>query len=472
MISPMSKERFARWFLHYRTVWLILFDGCAASVAWLSMAWLRTSLLTDLGPLNPFHVYLQAWPWLVLAWLAVCWITGLYGRGIELFGLRQVRAIMVAVLLFAGCAMSLGFITKQAWDLGRSVVLMTVAANAVVLPVSRVCFELACAVVWRQGHGRMRTVIVGCGPLAQTVWDRLVSRPLSLHQVLGYLAPAQTQENVWAERQWLGPPKDLAQLAALHHLDEVCFADPDLQEEVILDIIAQCQARKLRFRVASADLFQVYTNQSVDLEEVDGVPVVTLANGAPGLVYFSVKRLTDLACGALLLVCMLLLWPLISYALHRRLKGSILFKQSRAGLYGRPFTMYKFRTMFEDVEEYDHAPIGPGDPRVVPGVGAWLRRTSLDELPQCLNVLKGEMSLVGPRPELPFLAVRYQPWQRRRLSVKPGITGLWQILGRKDLPLHSNLEYDFYYIHNQALMLDLTILLKTIPVVLFGKGAY
>ncbi|MCU0612831.1 MAG: sugar transferase, partial [Candidatus Eisenbacteria bacterium] len=101
-----------------------------------------------------------------------------------------------------------------------------------------------------------------------------------------------------------------------------------------------------------------------------------------------------------------------------------------------------------------------------------LRRTSLDELPQVLNVINGTMSFVGPRPEMPFIVARYQGWQAQRLNVKPGMTGLWQIMGRKDLPLEENLEYDFYYIRNQSILLDITILLRTIPTVFLGKGAY
>jgi len=111
------------------------------------------------------------------------------------------------------------------------------------------------------------------------------------------------------------------------------------------------------------------------------------------------------------------------------------------------------------------------DPRVT-RVGRFIRRTSIDELPQLVNVLKGEMSLVGPRPEMPFIVAEYDDWQRRRLSVKPGITGLWQILGRKDLPMHANLQYDFYYIRNRSLTLDLSILLRTIGVVLSRRGAF
>jgi lipopolysaccharide/colanic/teichoic acid biosynthesis glycosyltransferase len=127
--------------------------------------------------------------------------------------------------------------------------------------------------------------------------------------------------------------------------------------------------------------------------------------------------------------------------------------------------------MHVEAKQYDIAPTSDFDPRVTPA-GRWLRRTSLDELPQLINVLRGEMSLVGPRPEMPFLVAQYEPWQRRRLDVQPGITGLWQVIGRKNLPLHLNMQYDFYYIKNQSFMLDLEILFRTIPAVLKGKGAF
>jgi lipopolysaccharide/colanic/teichoic acid biosynthesis glycosyltransferase len=117
------------------------------------------------------------------------------------------------------------------------------------------------------------------------------------------------------------------------------------------------------------------------------------------------------------------------------------------------------------------APQAGDDPRITP-VGRWLRRSSLDELPQLWNVLRGEMSLVGPRPEMPFIVAGYDEWQRRRLTVKPGLTGLWQILGRKDLPMHANLQYDFYYIRNRGVALDLSILLRTIGAVLSRRGAF
>jgi lipopolysaccharide/colanic/teichoic acid biosynthesis glycosyltransferase len=122
-------------------------------------------------------------------------------------------------------------------------------------------------------------------------------------------------------------------------------------------------------------------------------------------------------------------------------------------------------------DPYSEAPQDETDPRVT-RFGRLLRMTSLDEIPQLINVLKGEMSLVGPRPEMPFIVLNYQEWEKARLRVKPGLTGLWQVAGRKNLPLHFNLEYDFYYVKNQSLALDLEILLLTVPAVLLGRGAY
>jgi lipopolysaccharide/colanic/teichoic acid biosynthesis glycosyltransferase len=133
--------------------------------------------------------------------------------------------------------------------------------------------------------------------------------------------------------------------------------------------------------------------------------------------------------------------------------------------------MYKLRTMRSDVDAYAGAPRSRDDARIT-RVGRWLRETSADELPQLMNVIKGDMSLVGPRPEMPFIVAGYDEWQRRRLSVKPGITGLWQILGRKDLPMHENLQYDFYYIRNRSLALDISILIRTTGVVLARRGAF
>jgi lipopolysaccharide/colanic/teichoic acid biosynthesis glycosyltransferase len=187
--------------------------------------------------------------------------------------------------------------------------------------------------------------------------------------------------------------------------------------------------------------------------------------------YEPLKRAFDVV-GAL--VGLVLTAPLIAWCALRTMQtspGPPFIAQDRIGRNGETFRLYKFRTMAADVDLYAVAPVHGQDPRIT-DYGRWLRGTSTDELPQLVNVLKGDMSLVGPRPEMPFIVDGYDEWQRRRLSVKPGITGLWQILGRKDLPMHENLQYDFYYIRNRSLSQDLSILLRTISVVLLRRGAF
>ena len=149
----------------------------------------------------------------------------------------------------------------------------------------------------------------------------------------------------------------------------------------------------------------------------------------------------------------------------------VLFHHVRVGKNGRRFLMLKFRTMHIATPALADAPRTQDDARIT-RVGRFLRRWSLDELPQLWNVLRGDMSLVGPRPEMPHLVERYLPWQRLRLRVRPGLTGLWQVLGRKEIPLHHHLEYDLYYVHNVSLWLDAAILWKTLPEVLSGRGAF
>lgn len=183
------------------------------------------------------------------------------------------------------------------------------------------------------------------------------------------------------------------------------------------------------------------------------------------------KRFFDIIFSLLGLIILSPILLMIAVLIRLTSKGKAIFSHERAGKNDKIFRLYKFRTMYEGVKDQELAPNSPQDPRIT-RMGKFLRRTSLDEIPQFWNVLRGEMSLVGPRPEMPFIVKNYTALQRKRLLIKPGMTGLWQILGRKDLPLHENIELDFYYIRCQSLFLDFVILFKTIFVVISGKGAY
>lgn len=200
------------------------------------------------------------------------------------------------------------------------------------------------------------------------------------------------------------------------------------------------------------------------------------------LAYVTGKRLFDLAVGFLVFVFAIPIVPLIALMIKLDSPGPVFYRQDRIGRSGRPFRFYKFRSMYREADrrraelEGRNEQEGPvfkmkADPRITP-VGQFLRRSSMDEIPQIINVLRGEMSIVGPRPPLPVEVARYQPWHRRRLDVKPGITCLWQIAGRSQIGFDEWMRLDMEYLRTRSLRTDLTIFLKTLPAVMARRGAY
>jgi len=219
----------------------------------------------------------------------------------------------------------------------------------------------------------------------------------------------------------------------------------------------------------------------IEIEELEGIPFLTFTTTPSNETQLALKRLLDVAISMMLLALTLPALVIAALGIKLSSPGSVLFKQERIGLNGRSFLLYKFRTMIEDAHErrgevsHLNEMSGPvfklkDDPRVTT-IGRILRRFSLDELPQLWNVLKGDMSIVGPRPPIPEEVASYHRWHRRRLSMKPGLTCLWQISGRNNIDFDRWMQLDLQYIDNWSPALDLKILLRTIPAVLLGRGA-
>jgi exopolysaccharide biosynthesis polyprenyl glycosylphosphotransferase len=219
----------------------------------------------------------------------------------------------------------------------------------------------------------------------------------------------------------------------------------------------------------------------MELLEFEGFPLLSFSTTPTNEVLLLVRRIMDIFISSIGFVFALPVMTLSAILIKWTSPGPIFFKQERCGLNGRTFTMYKFRSMVDNAEQLRfelealNEMDGPvfkssRDPRITP-VGKFIRRFSIDEFPQLYNVLRGEMSLVGPRPPLPQEVSKYERWQRRRLSMKPGLTCLWQISGRNEVSFEDWMKLDLTYIDNWSLLLDLKILLKTVPVVLLGKGA-
>ena len=331
----------------------------------------------------------------------------------------------------------------------------------------------------RHGHDLRRVIVVGNGEQAFDMVARLARRA-----DLGYHVVEMIQLDPRGDGSGAGSAAVLGRietLAASRPIDEVFVALPlDCAQPLVRALVSLCEEQGLTVRLASSVAELIFARAQLD--EVDGRPVITLFSGPPVSLALLGKRLLDLS--ASLAACTLLFPVLLVVAIAIKLdsRGPILFAQERVGLGGRRFRLYKFRTMIEGTDRLQaeleplteaHGPVFKirNDLRVT-RVGRWLRHLSLDELPQLVNVIKGDMSLVGPRP-LPLRDVRRidQRAHKRRFSVKPGITCLWQVNGRA--PEFENwVKSEMEYIDNWSLGLDVKILLKTIPAVLSGRGAY
>jgi len=332
-----------------------------------------------------------------------------------------------------------------------------------------------------RGIGVARVIIVGAGEVGRTVMRTIVARPELGYQVVGFVDdnPEKGQTDIGRFRA-LGPTNNLARLIEEEAVDEVIVTLPWMYHRKIMGIVRECERRQVRARIVP-DLFQMSLSH-VDVDDLGGVPLISVRPVGFERGALVVKRAMDVLGALVGLTLGAPVLALIALAVRLDSPGPVVFRQTRMGVDGKTFNMYKFRSMREgaetELERYRELNEADGplfkirdDPRLT-RVGRFLRRTSLDELPQLWNVLRGEMSLVGPRPPIPAEVSRYMEWHKRRLEVRPGMTGLWQVSGRSLLSFDEMVLLDIYYIENWSLWLDLKILLRTVPQVLFGSGAY
>lgn len=331
----------------------------------------------------------------------------------------------------------------------------------------------------KRGLGVERVLIVGAGELGRAVMRTFVARPELGYHVVGFVDDNPTKSDLGRFRA-LGGLDNIEALLKEERVDEVIITLPWMYHRTIVRLVRAGETLGVRARVVP-DFFQLSLSR-VDFTDLDGIPLMGVKEIAIPRVGRIVKRLMDLVVAiASLLVAAL---PMLIIALLIRLEspGPAIFRQVRVGEHGKLFHIYKFRSMRVGAEEEKkhlkalNEATGPlfkikDDPRMT-GMGKFLRRSSFDELPNLFNVLRGEMSLVGPRPALPEEVAQFEPWQKQRLEAPPGLTCLWQVSGRSDLSFDEGCLLDIYYIENWSLGLDLTILLRTLPRVLMREGAY
>jgi exopolysaccharide biosynthesis polyprenyl glycosylphosphotransferase len=355
------------------------------------------------------------------------------------------------------------------------------ALIVIYLGVSRAVWGFVLTRLRRHGVGVARVLIAGAGEVGRTVIRTILARPELGFQIVGFVDDHVGRRSTdLGSLRALGPIDNIPTVLDSHSVDEVIITLPWSDHLRILRIVQLCEARGVRPRIVP-DLFQMSLT-SVDVNDLGGIPLISTKPPSLRGANLVVKRIFDLAIGVPLMLVGLPVMAVLATLIKLDSSGPVLFRQTRIGMHGRPFDFYKFRSMRHGAdEEVDllldrNEASGPlfkirDDPRRT-RLGSFLRRTSLDELPQLFNVLRGEMSLVGPRPPIPKEVEQYQDWHKQRLTARPGMTGLWQVSGRSDLSFDEMVLLDIHYIEHWSPLMDIMIMLRTIPKVVSGDGAY
>ncbi len=363
----------------------------------------------------------------------------------------------------------------------RLIFVYTAALMIVLLGMARLVRRAILGYLRRRGTGVDRVLIVGSGELGRRVMRNLAAQPEQGYQVVGFVDddPEKAATDL-GRTPALGTTADVPRLLREQEVDELIITLPSSAQPKIMRLVEECLEAGVRPRLVP-DMYQMSLS-GVAVEEVAGIPMLSPYETRLSPSAATMKRGTDVLGSALLLLVLSPLLLLVAVLIRLDSPGPAIFSQLRVGRGGRTFHVYKFRSMVQNADALKEAmrdlneAAGPmfkirDDPRVT-RVGRVLRKTSIDELPQLWNVLRGDMSLVGPRPALPEEVAGYREWHRMRLNAAPGITGLWQISGRSDLPFDDMVLLDLYYIENWTPLLDFSIMVRTVPKILFGEGAY
>jgi len=421
---------------------------------------------------------LPLWIYLVVPplWVLVFLVASVYDPKRIYKIVDELQTVSLASLLAALLCAGLFFLFFR--DFSRWLFATFFVLNIIFLFGWRVIARLSWRILQIPAEER-RVLIVGAGDLGRRVGELVNEYDWDGLSLIGYLDdnPHTLQQD---KIPVLGKIHDARRIVIQKKINDVVIALPQRAYGKVNDLVHDMHDLPLLMRVVP-DYYSLSLYQAT-VEDFAGVPMINLRDPALNDVQRSVKRIFDLLIGGILMLFILPMLCAVALAIKLDSKGPTFFRQQRVGENGRLFGMYKFRSMIAGAETMqeqltstdEHGNIvykRKDDPRVT-RVGRVLRRSSLDELPQLLNVLIGDMSLVGPRPELPMMVRQYEPWQHKRFAVPQGMTGWWQITGRSDKPLHLKAEDDIYYIQNYSLWMDIYILLKTPWVVLRGIGAY
>jgi exopolysaccharide biosynthesis polyprenyl glycosylphosphotransferase len=494
--------RAPRWIVPTVKVSLVILDALAAAFSFIaaftvregvsafeSGSWLWSDRFAPYGALLVLIVGIRL---LTLRYVDLYRIRGEFSFVDD--GVRVFRATAIGSLLIVAAAfLYRGGFAFRSFSYARSVFVVDFVLALVSIGLIRVVMRGVQSAVRKRQINLIPTLVVGRGTEASLFISEMRDRPALGYRVIGVVdikpvdgRDATVYEGVPVISTLDGLPDAIRDSGA----NEVIIADPNVNGEALFDVMIRCGRRRgVEFRIAPS-LFNCLPRKT-EIDQIGVLPMIRLFREPLSSSSRILKRFFDILISALAIGLLFPLWLLIALLIKLDSKGPVFYTQERVGMDGRLFLVFKFRTMKAGVDseahrEYQRAFIAGraeanlgddnrptykllADPRIT-RVGKLLRRTSLDEVPQLLNVLMGDMSVVGPRPPIPYEVEAYELWHRKRLDMKPGLTGLWQVSGRNRLPFEEMVRLDLFYIENWSLLLDLKIILRTGLVMIGGEG--
>jgi len=437
-------------------------------------------LSEEYGPLAPFQRYFSLIFIVLPVWSFLFYYFGLY-ESQRTKSFRNETWKIAKISFWGTLLLMAGVFSLKADFISRLFILIFGATSFLFLFLERLILRKTLRYFRKKGYNYRNIVIVGTGRRARDLAEVIYKNKQWGLRLVGFVSDqSETRVESIGKSPVLGTVADLPQMLQDDVIDELIFAISRKRLEDLEEIFLLCEEQGVRTRIAVN--FFPHMIAKVHLDELHGIPLLTFTTTPYSEGLLMAKRLFDVAVAFVLSAVLFPGLVLIALLIKVTSEGPIFFRQTRVGLNGRQFVLYKFRSMLKNAEEMKEGMEhlnemgGPvfkiaDDPRATP-IGRFLRRTSLDEFPQLYNVLRGDMSIVGPRPPLPEEVEKYERWQRRRLSMKPGLTCLWQINGRNKInDFKKWMELDLHYIDNWSLKLDLKIFIKTIFAVLIGRGA-
>lgn len=433
---------------------------------------------------------------MVLVIYIFCFIyNNLYKRNIILSKTYQIYLLLKS-LIISGilCFLIIAIYNVNffAWR-GKDLILLFFLCNIPLFLLSRLIIAKGIFIFFAKRNVFKRNLlIVGGDQAGRKVFKSLSRDKVSDINIVGFMDDYKDEGKIIHENfRNLGKLNQIEKIINEHKVDEILIAIDNIPYERMIFILEKCLQFNKVVRIYS-NFFQVLAKK-ISVEYYSNIPIIILEQFSLQDITWFTKRIIDIFVALFLIIILSPLFVIISIGIKVSSKGPVIFKQTRIGKNGRPFEFYKFRSMYTDNDDTEHQEFVKNvwfqtknrfdniekekiyrmtnDPRVFK-FGKFIRKNSLDELPQLFNVIKGDMSLVGPRPCMPFEWEMYEEWHKNRINILPGCTGLWQALGRATVSFEEMVIIDLYYISNMTLLLDLKIIINTVPVILFGKGGY